>query len=659
MKRGFTLIELLVTVGIIALLAIVVVVVINPAELLKQGRDVTRVSDMSTLTKAISLYYQDAMSNPNTLFMGTSSLVYVSVPDPAATSTAGDQCQGLGLPSAPSGTIYQCAPSSTYKKTDGTGWIPINFNSYLSGQGGSIISTLPTDPKNATSTNFYYTYTTDGIGGFKLAAYLESQKYSPQMTTDGGIDPLTYEKGTNLALALGRTFGATNPSPTLASISPNATSTGGGTFTLTENGSSFVSGATVNWNGSALSTTYVSASQLTATVPSGDIAIAGSNFVTVTNPTPGGGTSGSATFSVTGASGYAYDRAITVSANTNIASGTESNFPMLVSSTLASWEPTSLGGHIQNLVTAPNGGTEPADLIYSTSSYCTSPLSFETESYVSSTGALVDWVKVPSLAASQVIYACYGNSSVTTDQSHPSSTWNSTYAGVWHVANPTSSVSTYDSVTGGGGTNNGPVETSTGQIDGAGIWGTHSTDGITTDLNSSSTQRSYSIWFNASGGGGGSLGRLWDKRVSGAQIDEAYFGNDSSIIGIVYAPTWSGGAAGWVWTNGGTGGPTLNTWYYLTITYNNSSVSNAPIFYINGVATSTSVAISPSGSPTYNTDDYVIGNRANDYARNWQGKLDEFEIANTIFTPSWVLTQYNNQNSPSTFYSVGSEGTPN
>ncbi len=369
------------------------------------------------------------------------------------------------------------------------------------------------------------------------------------------------------------------------------------------------------------------------------------------------------------AANYTYYRSVTVTSTTSIASGTNANFPMLFSGTYTWLESSSTGGgagRIQNLVTAPNGGQEAADLIFVTSTpsnaggswSCGTSLPFETESYTSSTGAINDWVTIPSESAGAVVYACYGNSSVSTDQSHPSSTWNSTYAGVWHVANPTSSVSTYDSVTGGGGTNNGPVETSTGQIDGAGIWGTHSTDGITTDLNSSSTQRSYSIWFNASGGGGGSLGRLWDKRVSGAQTDEAYFGNDSGIFGIVYSPTWSGGAAGWVWTNGGAEvGPTLNTWYYLTITYNNSSVSNAPIFYINGVATSTSVAVSPSGSPTYNTDDYVIGNRANDYARNWQGKLDEFEIANTIFTPSWVLTQYNNQNSPSTFYAVGSEQT--
>jgi hypothetical protein len=86
-------------------------------------------------------------------------------------------------------------------KTDGTGWVPINFNAY---SAGSVISKLPVDPVNTTSTNLYYTYETDGIGGFKIAAFFESQKDAPQMANDSGNDPELYEKGSNLALASGR-----------------------------------------------------------------------------------------------------------------------------------------------------------------------------------------------------------------------------------------------------------------------------------------------------------------------------------------------------------------------------------------------------------------------------------------------------------------------
>ena len=120
--------------------------------------------------------------------------------------------------------------------------------------------------------------------------------------------------------------------------------------------------------------------------------------------------------------GYTYRSAITVTSSTSIASGTNANFPMLISSALTSWEPTSTGGDIQNLVIAPNGGQEPADLIFTSDSGCTTPLDFETESYSSLTGAILDWVNVPSLSAGSVIYACYGNAAITTNQSHPSST---------------------------------------------------------------------------------------------------------------------------------------------------------------------------------------------------------------------------------------------
>ncbi len=200
-RSAFTLIELLIVVAVIAILAVVVVLVINPTELLRQARDANRVSDMNTLNKAVSLYYQSAMDNPSTMFMGTSSVIYLSVPDPAATSTAGSDCSSLGLSPAPVGYAYHCAASSTYTRTNGTGWVPINFTSYVT---GSVLSRLPTDPVNTTSTNLYYTYETDGVGGFKVATFFESQKDAPLMATDNGNDPELYERGSNLALAAGR-----------------------------------------------------------------------------------------------------------------------------------------------------------------------------------------------------------------------------------------------------------------------------------------------------------------------------------------------------------------------------------------------------------------------------------------------------------------------
>jgi hypothetical protein len=89
-----------------------------------------------------------------------------------------------------------------------------------------------------------------------------------------------------------------NPVPTTSSTSPTATTVGGSSFTLTVNGSRFISGSSVRWNASPRTTTFVSSTQLTAAITAEDIATAGAASVTVSNPAPGGGTSGSLTFTV-------------------------------------------------------------------------------------------------------------------------------------------------------------------------------------------------------------------------------------------------------------------------------------------------------------------------------------------------------------------------
>jgi FG-GAP-like repeat len=90
-----------------------------------------------------------------------------------------------------------------------------------------------------------------------------------------------------------------NPVPLVNQpLVPTATAPGGQSFTFTVNGTGFVSGSTVNWNGTPLTTTFVSSSQLTATVPASDIATASTASVTVSSPSPGGGNSNVLFFAV-------------------------------------------------------------------------------------------------------------------------------------------------------------------------------------------------------------------------------------------------------------------------------------------------------------------------------------------------------------------------
>lgn len=87
------------------------------------------------------------------------------------------------------------------------------------------------------------------------------------------------------------TGSAYNIVPVLSSISPNAIETGAPDTTLTVGGSGFSSASTVMLGSTALTTSFVSAAQLTATVPSASVAAMGWEPVTVTAPAPGGGTS--------------------------------------------------------------------------------------------------------------------------------------------------------------------------------------------------------------------------------------------------------------------------------------------------------------------------------------------------------------------------------
>ena len=69
---------------------------------------------------------------------------------------------------------------------------------------------------------------------------------------------------------------------------------------LTINGTNFEAKSVVNFNGKAETTTFISATQISAAVPASDVATAGNANVTVTNPPPGGGTSPASIFTVDG-----------------------------------------------------------------------------------------------------------------------------------------------------------------------------------------------------------------------------------------------------------------------------------------------------------------------------------------------------------------------
>jgi hypothetical protein len=83
--------------------------------------------------------------------------------------------------------------------------------------------------------------------------------------------------------------GSGNPVPAITSISPTNAVVGSGSFTLTVNGSNFISSSTLSFGGQTEAITSFSASQLTADIPASAIATAGPALVLVSTPAPDGG----------------------------------------------------------------------------------------------------------------------------------------------------------------------------------------------------------------------------------------------------------------------------------------------------------------------------------------------------------------------------------
>ncbi len=171
--------------------------------------------------------------------------------------------------------------------------------------GGSVTATL-----------------TNGLGGsgdwLALAAtsapntsYLQWTYVGAGVTTRTWTVTLPTTAGTyeiRLFLANGYTRAATspaitvdasvNPPPSVTALTPSRVPVGSPAFTLTVDGSGFVTGSVVRWNGADRATTFIGASRLTAAISAADVAALGTAQVTVFTPAPGGGTSAALTFTI-------------------------------------------------------------------------------------------------------------------------------------------------------------------------------------------------------------------------------------------------------------------------------------------------------------------------------------------------------------------------
>ncbi len=333
----------------------------------------------------------------------------------------------------------------------------------------------------------------------------------------------------------------------------------------------------------------------------------------------------------------------------------QSNFPVLFSGTYSYLATTAHGG----MVTNANG----YDITFTSDQAGNSLLPFERESWNATTGASVFWVQVPTVSHSTdtVIYLHYGNSSITTDQSNKTGTWDSNFKAVWHLdesGNGTSgeyedSTSNGNNATGGNGSSSQTPSRTTGLISyGQSFTGSSNqwiVNTATSNLPAINGNQTVSFWYNESNPSSNQIiFDLQDSTYTHANRFEFCGGTNLGVYGNSGCGTMQVTAAD----------PSNSTWHLLTYTWNGTTNR----LYFDGTqqaTSSTSPDSSTTGIATFGAF-YSAGHIGSNGV--YTGLLDEVRISNTVRSADWIKTEYNNQNAPdkatygaSGFYTIGSQ----
>jgi len=348
----------------------------------------------------------------------------------------------------------------------------------------------------------------------------------------------------------------------------------------------------------------------------------------VANFAIGSSSSGPAWYGVGGT--WSSRKALTINHTQVSGSSAITGFPVLVSITDANLQAMAKTDGSDILFTAADGLTK---------------LSHEVEQYNSATGQLTAWVTIPSLspATDTGIFVYYGNPSAS-QQQNPAGVWDINFKGVWHFANGSNLA---DSSLGG---NNGvgvlsPAAASgkvggavnlngSGQAINVGQNSTLNVGGSFTVeawVNPAALDSRFGLFTTRSGGNAGS----WQVEI----------GNDGNGNGAVALTGTNNSVA-----ETSAGLLSIGSWAHIVVTKNGSGDSVS--IYVNGSPVS---LVRHTGYSTLdNVSTKFIGEGASGN-QFFVGGIDEVRLSNTARNPAWIATEYNNQNAPGTFVSVGAQ----
>ncbi len=376
-------------------------------------------------------------------------------------------------------------------------------------------------------------------------------------------------------------------------------------------------------------------------------------------PTPNPSPNPSSGFYTVGAevAPYAYDKTITID-RTKIPGGcgtTLTNYPMLFSVTDPDLAHTSSGGDVTDL-----GGDDIVFRAFDAAT-CGGPasctLDHEIEKYVSSTGELVAWVRIPSVntasaASDTLVYVYYGNPSVTSPTENPSGVWDASYQGVWHLDEGDSTAADFyrDSTTNNAhGTltdANGNSTAAAGQIGGAYDF---NGDADRIDIPNFSqyltTAMTISGWVRPPAPHGDHDGYFG---IRNGDVDHSFYvlqlANTSDLelrfrnsAGAAYdAPVGSAVSGG--------------TWVYVALTYD----GNELISYVDGQTANQE----PTATGSFSSSAYPFGIGAVG-GNPLDGIVDEVRASNTARSACWIGASYNNEVWPDKAVTPSPNPSPN
>lgn len=324
--------------------------------------------------------------------------------------------------------------------------------------------------------------------------------------------------------------------------------------------------------------------------------------------------------------GYTYRREVVLTGS--LIAGDASDFPVLVEATLDAAKVTSSSGYDIRFETT--GGTH---------------LDHQVEAYTS--GALVAWVRLPTLTAStdQTIYLYYGNSSVTTgSEQNPAGVW-TVFAGVWFLSEAATGTSVYKDSTA-----NANHMSSVGSQLTAGVSGqitkALSRNGTTTEVSRAITDGNTAI------AAGPLTVMAWGKSNSDAQNGNAQLVWEETGGRFRYYSTGSTGRQWRVYKTTGTlaslAGTTADqSWHHLALRVSTSG----SVIYQDATQVNTNATVN-SYLGTTGKIAVLSSGTAN---QGMNGAVSHLMVAAADLGAAWISTAYANQSAPSSFAVVGSE----